>query len=133
MNVREIIYFILLVILVGCGVFGISRVKSWYDAAQQNKQAQRTLQTTSGLVEDGLHADRNRASRDQGLANAREDFNRRYNEDRRNDPEIASRADRVVPQRVRDNFHTRRIARERLGCAGEQCGKGPEDNSTSER
>ena len=133
MTPREILYFLLLVICVGAGIFGITKVKSWYDASRVAEQQGRTLEATVGINADGVAADGKRAERDEGLARARGEFNQRYKEDERHEPAIADRSDRAVPQRVRDNFQSRRLARERLGCAGEQCRQRLADDDATER
>lgn len=133
MTPREILYFLLLVICVGAGIFGITKVKSWYDASRVAEQQGRTLEATVGINADGVAADGQRAERDEGLARARDEFNQRYKEDVRYDPATADRADRVVPQRVRDNFRARRLARERLGCAGSKCESRPAPDDPAER
>lgn len=133
MKGKEIVYFILMVAVIGLGVFGISRVKSWYDGSQQNEQRGRTMEATSGIIEDGTKADAERGERDTGLQQAREDFQRQYQEDKRNDKDTSVHSSGIVPQRVRDNFRARRLARERLGCAGEQCLEGSEEDTSSER
>ena len=132
-GVKDLITFIVLVVIVGFGIFGISKVKQWHDASQAAEVQGRTLEATSGIIGDGTKADAERDATDTGLAKAREDFNRRYQEDKRNDPETAARAVRVVPQRVRDNFRARRLARERLGCAGSECQARSEEDESSER
>ena len=133
MRGKEIVYFIMLVVIIGAGIFGTTTLKNWYVGYKTSQQQGRTLQSTSGIIEDGSESDKQRDKTDTGLAEAREDFKRQYEEDKRRDPEIASRAVRVVPQRVRDNFRARRLARERLGCAGSECRKGLEEDSASER
>ena len=133
MNPKEIVLFVLMALVVFAGVFGITKVKSWYEASQQNAQRGQVLETTGGMIDDGEVADTKRDTVDTGLGVAREDYQKQYQEDKRHEPEVASRAARVVPQRVRDNFRARRLARERLGCAGEQCQERSETETTSER
>ena len=133
MRGKEIIYFILLVILVGGGIYGITTVKAWYVGYQLSKQQAQDIKATGGMIADGVQADEDRAERDTGLAQARQDFHDRYQEDERHEPAIADRSDRAVPQRVRDNFHARRLARQRLGCAGSECEPRSEDDAAAER
>lgn len=132
-GVKDLITFILLVVIVGAGVFGISTIKRWHDASQVAEVQGRTLEATSGIIGDGTKADQERATTDAGLAAAREDFNRRYQEDKQNDPETAARASTRNTVRVRNNFRERRLARERLGCAGRQCEARSEEDDSSER
>ena len=133
MKGKEIIYFILLVVIVGAGIFGISTVKKWYDGSQQNVQKGQTMEATVGVTKDGTVADAAQGATDTTVVKGNYDFGNTYKEDERHDPIVASRTTRVVPQRVRDNFRARRIARERSGCVGGQCDPYAEAEDASER
>lgn len=133
MKGKEIIYFILLVVLVGAGIFGISTIKRWHDGSQQNVQKEQTMEATVGVTKDGTVADAAQGATDTTVVKGNYDFGNTYKEDERHDPIVASRTTRVVPQRVRDNFRARRIARERSGCVGSQCDPYAEAEDASER
>ena len=132
-GVKDLITFIVLVVIVGFGVFGISTVKRWYDASKVAEVQGRTLEATSGILGDGTKADAERAATDTGLAAGREAYQRQYEEDKRHDPETAARASTRNTVRVRNNFRERRLRRERLGCAGSECQARSEEDDSSER
>lgn len=132
-GVKDLITFIVLVVIVGFGIFGISKVKQWHDASQVAEVQGRTLEATSGILGDGTKADAERAATDTGLAAGREAYQRQYEEDKRHDPETAARASTRNTVRVRNNFRERRLRRERLGCAGSECQARSKEDESSER
>jgi len=70
------------------------------------------IETTAGTVADGVQADARRAERDTGTTQAATVFERTIVEVER-EPTARDRADTPVPDRVRDAFRERRLARER--------------------
>lgn len=133
MKGKEIIYFILLVAVVGAGIFGISTVKKWYDGSQQNVQKGQTMEATVGITTDGAAADAHQGATDTKVEKGNYDFGNTYQEDERHDPNVATRSSRDVPQRVRNNFRARRLARERSGCVGGECDPFAETEDPAER
>lgn len=114
-------------------LFGYNTVIGWKEAAQQNVSRGNTMTATSGIVADGAKADAQRADVDTGIAQGRDNFNTNYQEAKRNEPETAARADRSVPDSVRNAYRARRLARERLGCIGSECVGRPEEEDATKR
>lgn len=114
-------------------LFGYNKVIDWKEAAEQNKSRGNTMTATSGILADGAKADAQRDGVDTGIAQGRDDFNNNYQEAKRNEPETAARADRSVPDSVRNAYRARRLARERLGCIGSECVGRPEEEDSAER
>ena len=130
---RETIKLIL-AIAIGAGIlFAGQKVLDWKQAASSNEQRGRTMEATSGITSDGAKADEDRAQADAGIASGRDNFNNATDEDRRNEPETAVRDDRAVPSSRLRAFRDRRLARERLGCTGEQCGPRSEGEASPQR
>jgi hypothetical protein len=102
-------------------------------AAAQNEGRGLVLENTSAGVADGVDNDQAQAQVDTGLAQGRDTFKTSINEAKRHDPETANRADRVVPERVRNAYRERRLARERLGCAGRECAKDDNADTATQR
>lgn len=125
---------LVLAVLVGCALlWGGQKVLSWREAAALSEQQGRTAGATVGISQDGAKADADRVATDTGVRQGRDQFNQTYDEANRHEPETAARSDRAVPVRVRDAFRERRLARQRLGCVGEQCEPGPEADAPAER
>ena len=133
MKGKELIYFILLVVLVGAGIFGISTIKRWHDASKQNEQRGQTMEATVGITQDGATADAHQTATDTAVGQGNYDFGTTYAKDERHDPIVATRSTGTVPQRVRDNFRARRLARERSGCFGDECAALDEGEDAAER
>lgn len=93
------------------------------NAAAQNELRGAVLKSTTAGVQVGVDNEAARDADASATAGARENFVITLQEGRRNDPEIADRADRAVPDRVRDAYRARRLARERSGCPGGECPK----------
>lgn len=125
---------LILAVALGCALlWGGQKVLSWREAAQQGEQRGRTMEATTGIAQDGAKADADRVATGTGVAQGRDQFNHDYDEGVRNEPETAARADRAVPQRVRDSFRERRRSRERLGCAGDECQPRPAEDAPAQR
>lgn len=88
---------------------------------------------TTVTINEGVVAEAARKAYELGVNKARDEFKQQQAEDKRNDPETAARADRVVPRSVRNNFQKRRAARERLGCPSGECAEGDAAQSAPER
>jgi hypothetical protein len=93
-------------------------------ASAQNENRGQVLQNASDGIKDGEEIDTVQQAYTRGLADARAAFQQQKSEAKRNEPETAMRAVRPVPDSVRDAARQRRLARERLGCAGRECEEG---------
>ena len=129
----ETIKLIIAVIIGAAVLFFGQKVISWKEAADQNEARGRTMEATSGISGDGARADEDRGKTDAGLSAGRDDFNNATEEDRNNEPETAVRDTGNVPASRLRAFRERRLARERLGCAGEQCEPRSEAKDASKR
>ena len=132
-DIRVIIGLIATALVAISLVLGGQKIWSWREGSIQNEVKEETLKATSGIIEDGAKADEDRANTDESVGQARGQFNRDYEGAMQHEPATATRANTVVPDSVRSAFRARRIARERSGCAGEQCGAGPPSSESSER
>lgn len=125
---------LIVAVIIGCLLlYGAQKVLSWKEAAEQNETRGRTLQSTSGILGDGKKADEDRAQVDTGVTAGKQQFDNDYKEAKANEPATAARADRLVPKRVRDAYRTRRLARERSGCVGDDCAARLESASAQQR
>lgn len=125
---------LIITLLIGAALwFGIQTILEWREGAQKSQQQTRTAQATSGILADGAKADENRGVVDAAINEGKSKFNNDYSEAKRHDPEIADRADRAVPDRVRESYRARRLARERSGCIGGECEARPADAGSRQR
>ena len=109
---------------VGVALFG-QHYRNLQAAAATSEHRGTVLQNTSAGVQDGVTLDQVQNTVDQGLAKARDEFQRSNREAQRNEPNTATRATGAVPDSLRSAYRERRRARERLGCAGGEC---PQDD-----
>jgi len=123
---------VLVVLLVVLAVL-IVRYRQGREAVVLSENRGAVLENTSAGVREGGVIDNEQAERDAGLAAGRERFQQAKREAIRNEPQTADRADRPVPDSVRDAFRERRRARERLGCAGRECGEDDATDPAAER
>lgn len=133
LTVKEVLYIIAVGLILGLGVLGIKHIKNWYDTKDRLETVTAIGETTSGMVTDGAKASEDRSAVDYSVGQGRGAFNQSYEGAKRDEPEVATRATRVVPSRVRNAFRERRLARERSGCAGAECERGSEADGSSER
>lgn len=121
-------------VLIGClFLWAGQKIMSWRDAAQVNEQRGAKIEATTGIVNDSAKADENRATVDTDIATARDTFTRDTTEARRHEPATADRATRPVPDSLRRAYRARRLARQRSGCIGDECGEGPETEAPPKR
>lgn len=132
-DVRIIIGLVVTILITIALVVGGQTVMNWKEGYDQNHLKEGTLQSASGIIADGSKADADRSNVDQSIGQGRQQFQEDYDGAMTHEPETAARADRPVPDSVRRAFRERRLARERLGCAGEQCGERPADSSSAQR
>ena len=104
-----------LAVLLGCGLLWAGQtVLEWREAAQQNEQRGRTMESTAGTIKDGDASTQARQDADHGVAQGRDNFNNTIDEDGNNEPETAVRDSGAVPSSRLRAFEQRRLERERL-------------------
>lgn len=119
---------VLIMIAMGVILAGLvaDRANTWWQKRQAVAAATAPLEgkieATAGINAEGAKADQARNDDDQAATTAATTFRNDIARSRRDDPEARARADRPVPRSVRDAFRARRIAIERSGCAGADCG-----------
>lgn len=91
------------------------------------------LESTTRGVAEGVDIDGFTTAYERGLLTGRDAFRVVKSEAIRHEPETASRADRVVPDSVRNAYRQRRLARERLGCPGGECTEDDNGNAPAKR
>lgn len=133
MNIKQALYLVAFGLMIGLSVLGVKHLKDWYDLKSRAESSVQIGKTTSDLNQDGEKADEDRGKVAKGLDEGRDQFERDYEGAKRDEPEVATRASRTVPVRVRDTFRKRRLARERLGCVGTKCETRPGEDSSAER
>ena len=133
MAINETVKLIIAVLIGSALLFGAQTVLDWKQAAQQNEQRGRTMEATSGIVKDDSKNEAQRLVIDVGLLEGRARFNQQLEEDNRNEPETAARGTRNVPDSRLRAFRERRLARERLGCVGDDCQQRSADTPPAER
>lgn len=129
----ETIKLIIAVALGAAVLFFGQRVLDWKEGAEQNEARGRTMEATSGIINDGVRADEDRSVTDDAIADGRDTFNTTTQRDRNNEPQTASRDSAAVPASRLRAFRERRLARERSGCIGEQCEPRSEGATASQR
>lgn len=130
----ELIIGLVVAILLAVGLtLFASHYMSLEKAAAQNELRGGVLESASAGVEEGQRIDDHQAEIDSGLAQGRERFNNVISEAETHEPQTASRAATRVPDSVRNAYRERRLARERLGCAGQQCQKDDKADAATQR
>ena len=116
------------------GVVAVVMFRMWLserdaDRATESalEQNVRTGQAASGIVEDASAAETETQRVEVVVTNGRDNYQRGYEDAKRNDPQLASWADRPWPERLRVLACERRLARERSGCTGSGCPSNLED------
>lgn len=84
----------------------------------QVEQAERTEQATKEIIEDADEKIVIVRETEVVVADAREAYQRGYEDAKRSTPDVADWADQPVPQQLRDLARERRQARERSGGSG---------------
>ena len=130
MTVKEVLYLIVFGLLFGLAVLGVKHVKNWYDLKGVAETATAIGQASSEMAEDGAKADEDRGNVDYAVGQGRDAFNHSYEGAKSNEPEVAARSNRPVPDSVRRAFRERRLARERSGCVTSQCESRSEENTS---
>lgn len=105
-------------------VMGVVHYRGLVKRAEQGDRAETAAKVTTGLVDDGQEADKQQEQTTVRVVVARETYHRELAEVERNEPEVADRADRVVPVSLRELACRRRLAR--TGLVGE-CAIGSKD------
>lgn len=107
---------------VGIALFGAD-YRRLQRASAQNEHRGQVLTNASAGAAESIDIDEFQAGYNAALAANRDAFQKAKTEAKRNEPETAARAVRPVPDSVRGAYRERRLARERLGCAGRECGE----------
>ena len=100
---------------------GAQQVMSWKHGAEAGAQRKQTAGAASAITTAQPVYQDQQHSLDQGIAQGRNTFHDDMEKARNEDPDLRTRATAPVNDRVRDAFRKRRLARERLGCAGDEC------------
>lgn len=124
MQIKIIIGLIVTVVLSVLLTLGGNHYMSLRKAAAENEHKAGVLVATSHGVEVGAANDIEQRETEAAVTQARQEFTIRVQEAKRNEPQTADRADRPVPGSVRAAYRERRLARERRGCAGDECEAG---------
>ena len=125
---------LVLAVLLGCALlWGYNTVMDWREAAQVGEQRGAKIEATDGIINDGAQADADRTDTDTAIGTGRDVYHTAKEEAKRNEPETAERADRNVPSSVRNAFRSRRLARERFECAGDECDTRPAPTGAAQR
>lgn len=124
----------LVALLIGGAILWVGQiVMGWKEAHDLSKQQMRTAEATSGILKDEKASMEEQDKQSSVLIAGRERFTARTEEAKQNDPTVAERANRPVPDSLRRAYRERRLSRERLGCFGENCGKELAADAASER
>lgn len=94
------------------------------------EQGVRTDRAATGIAQDAGVVQGVIDRGETGVNSARSEYQRGYEDAKRNDPTVAPWGAQPVPQRLRDLARQRRLARERLGCAGDGC---PDDDGAARK
>lgn len=124
-DIRVVVSLIVTVLLTVAMVIGGQQILAWKRGAEKAEAQTHTMEATSAIIGSGVKSDADRTTTDTRVVQGRAQYQSSYSEAEANEPVVANRASRPVPDRVRNAFRERRLARERSGCAGEQCGEGP--------
>lgn len=100
---------------------GISVITSWYLTAKKAEGRAAVLTSASAGVAAGAKSDKQAQAITAGLAEGRAQFHDTKEKAKRHEPTTRDRADTAVPVSLLDAYRARRLARERLGCAGREC------------
>jgi len=130
---KETLKFLAALLIGGAILWVGQTVMSWKEAHDLSKQQTRTAEATSGILKDEQASIKEQDKQGSVLNAGRERFTARIEEANQNDPIFAERSVRPVPDSLRRAYRERRLARDRLGCAGENCGKEPAADSAPER
>ena len=128
--VRVIGYVLLAAIIIGLFFWWMHNRENSVQILASAEQGVRTSQATSGIAQDAGVVQGVIDRGEEATASARNDYQRGYEDAKRNDPTVAPWGAQPVPQRLRDLARERRLARERLGCAGSGC---PDDDGATRK
>lgn len=116
---------VLVAALAAGAAFFIGKAMDWRRQANANAQTVDQVggkvTATDGITQDGTKADTAKADDETAVATGRQTYTDTMERAQREEPAIADRASRRVPDRVRDAARARRLARERSnGAEGER-------------
>ena len=115
----DAIKLVLLLAIVGFSVWGAYRIVTWRAAYKESLTVERVQAVIPEVLSDTDIAQEQKIAMEETVDEAREVFRAEQSKARYSNPAVAERADRVVPDVVRDNFRKRRLTREQSG-RGEQ-------------
>ena len=130
---KDFLKLVVCLLLGGLIITGWNKVIEWKTAADLSEQQTRTAGTTIGILGDNSRSAAESQADQNQLSQGVQQFTITIEEGQRNDPEARARADRPVPDSVRNAFRERRLARERSGCIGAGCRAEPDTNAPSKR
>lgn len=131
--VKDTVQLIIALLIGAVILFAGQRIMSWKQGYELSQQQTETAKATSGILKDSQQSAKEQEKQSSAIDTGREAFNNKTEEDRRNDPTVAERANRPVPDSLRRAYRERRLARDRLGCAGAGCGEEPSPDAAPER
>lgn len=112
-------------LLTGLSVaIGVRQVLVWREGSIETERLRKAESRTTAIINDGTATSENRRRADAHVAITRRAYDHSLAEAVANDPEIAYRNGQPVPPRLLELAKARRVARERLGCASGDCGRG---------
>jgi len=117
----DVIKIVLAIILLIVVFLGVRKILSWREDAEAGEVKARVIDATSSIIKREEVKQEERKEVDIVIAKARTNFQRRIEEDKVNEPAIAERAERLVPDSRLRAFRERRLERERLGCIEAEC------------
>lgn len=116
---------------------GADRVAEWWNTRQAVASAMQPVkekvEATAAINEDAAAADAARETSDSIASTAANTFRNDIARSHRDDPTARDRAARPVPVSVRNAFRARRLAIERSGCVGAECGTPAPEPDAAER
>ena len=100
------------------------QINSWREKSLKLDQLQRAGARTAAIISDAKTTANDRRRAESHVRNIQESYDASLQQAIIDDPEVAARGAQRVPPRLLELARERRIARERLGCATSDCGRG---------
>ncbi len=120
---RQIIVLVLLSLILGFVIWDRVEKADLEEKAAVGEQRGEVLTNASAGIQEGVNIDEFQAGYAAALQQGRDNFKSDKQKAIQNEPATAARASTRVPDSVRNAYRERRLARERLGCAGSECQK----------
>lgn len=112
-NVQIILSVLLTLAIVGAMTAFGWHYKNLVAQAASNAERGQKIIATDGIIKDGRKTDEARERQDQAVAEAASKYEEGLEDEKRNDPAVADRDARLIPDRLRQLARERRLARER--------------------